>query len=859
MSREGSTAFEFPPCPLCPEWFEEPAGRGVRRGAAGRLTWPGPIDARRPPESATVSRPLAAAPALLFATVTAAASGGDAVRVTGDLRPWRTVTLSLDGLEASEDGEGLNPFTDVAFSVEFAHESGTPPLVAPGYFAADGEAGETSADAGRVWRAHLSPEKAGRWTYRVRFLTGPDAAVGGGGEAAAPWDGMTGGFDVADDVGEGPRSRGRLAYVGRHHLRHLGSGEYFLKVGADAPETLLAYADFDGTVTMRPRKAPLKTWGPHVRDWREGDPTWAGGRGKGLVGAVNYLAGEGMNAFSFLTYAAGGDGDNVWPFARRDDKLRYDCSKLDQWGVVFEHAADRGMFLHFKLSEQENSGVVMADSMAMDGGDLGPERRLYLREMVARYAHLPALNWNLGEENSQSVDQQKAMAAHIRSLDPYGHLIVTHTGGRWRQHQEVYPAMLGDRSALTGASLQTRDVRDTHRFVRHWVRASAEAGKPWVVANDKQDQGPYGTPPDPGYAGYEQTEGPTIHDVRRYALWGTLMGGGAGVEYYFGYKHPQDDLRCEDLRSRETTGAFARHARRFFVDEAVPFWDMACADGLAGGDEVEGPFCLAKPGEVYLVYLPNGGDASLDLTGDEGRYAVRWFNPRAGGPTVGGGVTQVEGGRRVALGGPPADASEDWLAVVRKEPAGVEPVSLFDGETLDGWNGAEGVWRVEDGAIVAGSASEAAPQNEFLCTDRRFDDFDLRLKFRISDGAAKANAGVQFRSERIANHHEVIGYQADIGPGWFGALYDESRRRRLLAEPDAATRAKALAAVGEGGWHDYRVRAEGPRVTIWLNGVETVDYVEPDDAIAREGVIGVQIHGGMRGTIAYRDLVVTPL
>ena len=89
------------------------------------------------------------------------------------------------------------------------------------------------------------------------------------------------------------------------------------------------------------------------RTGRPGDPTWKGGKGKGLIGALNYLSAKGVNTFSFLPYNAGGDGDNVWPFVARNDKLHYDCSKLDQWGVVFDHATAKGLYLHFKLQENE--------------------------------------------------------------------------------------------------------------------------------------------------------------------------------------------------------------------------------------------------------------------------------------------------------------------------------------------------------------------------------------------------------------------------------------------------------------------------------------------------------------------------
>src|SRR5690606_28070801 len=205
--------------------------------------------------------------------------------------------------------------------------------------------------------------------------------------------------------------KGRLEYVGERYLRFAGTGEYFLKAGPDAPETLLAYADFDGTRTINP-SAPLKTWTPHIRDWRPGDPQWKGQKGRGLIGALNYLAEKGCNAFSFIPYNAGGDGDNVWPFVERDDKLHYDCSKLDQWQIVFDHAQARGLFLHFKLQETENDDHRAGNNStpvaaALDGGDLGPERRLYCRELIARFGYALALNWTLGEENIQSPEQQR--------------------------------------------------------------------------------------------------------------------------------------------------------------------------------------------------------------------------------------------------------------------------------------------------------------------------------------------------------------------------------------------------------------------------------------------------------------------
>lgn len=614
--------------------------------------------------------------------------GPGTVTVSGQLKQWHKVTLTLDGPFAHERDVDPNPFTDYRLTVVFTHESGTPSYRVPGYFAADGNAAETSAESGTRWRAHLAPDQPGRWTYALTLQRGRWAAVDVEAAARAPTVlAARGEFSIGptDKQGRDFRAHGRLEYVGRHHLRFAGSGEYFLKVGADAPENLLAYADFDGTVANpRTRARPgenapagrLKTWAPHRRDWRPGDPTWQGGKGQGLIGALNYLASRGANAFSFLPYNAGGDGDEVWPFVERDAKLHYDCSKLDQWGVVFDHATTLGLFLHFKLQEQEmddhrvghdrRAGFVPE---ALDGGRLGPERKLYLRELVARFGHLLALNWNLGEENTQSTEEQIAMAQFLDDTDPYRHPIVLHTFPD--QQDRVYPPLLGGRSALTGVSLQN-SWRVAHQRTLHWVRESARAGKPWVVCHDEQNPADYGVPPDPGYAGHpgeglEQGRPYTLHDIRKYALWGNLLAGGGGVEYYFGYRLPQNDLQCEDWRSRERSWDYGRVALEFFHAHRLPFWEMTNANALVGNATNDNSrYCLARRGEVYVVYLPEGGTATLDLGETRASFEVHWYNPRAGGPLQRGKVERVTGPGPVALGAPPAEPHEDWVVLVRR-------------------------------------------------------------------------------------------------------------------------------------------------------------------------------------------------
>jgi hypothetical protein len=193
------------------------------------------------------------------------------------------------------------------------------------------------------------------------------------------------------------------------------------------------------------------------------------------------------------------------------------------------------------------------------------------------------------------------------------------------------------------------------------------------VANDEQGDAALGAPPDPGFEGFsgraKEKSGREydLHDVRRHTLWGTLMAGGAGVEYYFGYSLPQNDLLCEDWRARERSWDYARVALDFFRDERIPFHEMEPADALVGNAaEDDSRYAFAKRGEVYLVYLPKGGAADLDLAGTSARFTVAWLDPRKGGPFREGTVREVGGGTSVSLGTPPSDPGDDWLAVVRR-------------------------------------------------------------------------------------------------------------------------------------------------------------------------------------------------
>ena len=197
-----------------------------------------------------------------------------------------------------------------------------------------------------------------------------------------------------------------------------------------------------------------------------------------------------------------------------------------------------------------------------------------------------------------------------------------------------------------------------------------------------------------------------------------------------------------------------------------------------------------------------------------------------------------------------------WLLIVVSaiSPIGIaqsKSVRLFDGKTFNGWEGNFKLFRIEQGAIIGGSLRERLEHNEFLCTTKEYSDFVLRVKFKLLGDPKGANAGIQFRSSRIPNHHEVIGYQADVGQTYWGALYDESRRRKVLAGP---TPNEVGQIIRPNDWNEYVIRAEGKRVRLELNGRQTADYTETDESIKQSGCICLQIHGGPPSEVWYKDI-----
>ena len=551
--------------------------------------------------------------------------------VTGELEQWHAVSVTFDGPASSETATP-NPFTDFRLDVTFTGPFGRSYKV-PGYYAADGNAGETSATSGNKWRAVFRPDVAGAWTYAASFVAGPGiAAQPEGGASAGFFDGESGGFVVAP-----ANVPGKLEYVEEHYLRFRG-GRYFLKSGSNIPETLLEYADFDGT----PANLDYAT---HIADWQPGDPTWAGGRGKGLIGALNYLSGLGINSMYFVTMNSHGDGQKSWPWTGPDSYYVYDCSKLDQWDVVFSHMDTLGMMLHVVLTETENESYFEQAELGTSGMGFAPSRKIYYRELIARFGHHLAITWNLGEENGwteatgyargNTTEQRKAFADYIRLLATYRDNITVHNGPA--STDAIFTPLLGHAS-LTGNEIQWTQGASVHDRVVAWRNQSRDAGHPWVVSLDE----PW-------------TETTLMGEFRRWDVWGSYLAGAGGCEYF-----QTNDETFDDFRLKESFYTTLVRARTF-LEANVPFPRMDSADALLSGAS---GYVFAEPGEIYVVFLSAGGSASLDLTGVTGSFPVRWFDPRNGGALQNGSVTSVSGGGVRALGAPPSEPTLDWVALV---------------------------------------------------------------------------------------------------------------------------------------------------------------------------------------------------
>lgn len=580
-----------------------------------------------------------------------------AADVEGRLAVWHPLALTFEGPAALETDDAPNPFTDYRLQVSFAGPNNQL-FVIPGFFDGDGRGGAK----GNVWRVRFTPNVAGTWRYEASLRKGKNVAVELATTAgkAVELPAAAGTFEVAarDPEAPGFLKWGRLAYVGERYLK-FADGPYWLRGGTDEPENFLGYAGFERT----PGK---HRYADHEGDWREGDPDWGDGRGRAIIGALNYLAAHHVNSVYFLTMNVGGDGKDVWPWAgtinprgsAENDNLHYDVAKLAQWETVFAHAQRQGLFLHFVFNEAED-----ANKRELDDGELGLERKLYYREMVARFGHHPALQWNLCEEYNINFDfgaeRIGAFADYLRAVDPYDHPITVHSAG---DPVEELRFTFGDpRYSMTSIQLNQRPIHDVTEAIR---RETLATGRPLPVSLDEftLDRGQR--------ASHIPVDDAAGH--RREKIWPTYFSGGM-IEFIL-----DDLLRTDSFKTaeREQLWNYLWIARNF-MEQNLPFWEMLPADelvtggasvrvGIGNGKQVElGPQAFVKRGDVYAIYFPTATETgALDLGDMTGAGRQRWFNPRTG--EFAGAEKTITGSEKLAIGTPPADAEADWVVLIER-------------------------------------------------------------------------------------------------------------------------------------------------------------------------------------------------
>ena len=593
---------------------------------------------------------------ILVLSVSAFVTTAQTVDVSGTKQKWHDVTVTLTLPNSLDESAGT--FRNNRMDVVFTSPTGNK-LRVPGYFAGDGNAANSNVKAGNKYKAHLRPDEIGTWSYQVLFYNGTDVALQSVGQLPSPvhnLSGSVGAIATSNKSLPDLRAKGRLKYKTtgtnneRRYLQWSETGEYFLKFGPDSPENLLNYDDIDHDVNKNTCNLCTEHfYNPHVSDWNTGDPTWDGGKGKGLIGAINYVKNQQMNSMSMSLF--GGDDKNVFPWTTPTNQFVFDISKLEQWQIVFQHAQNQGLVLHFKLAEAENWNALDYDKI-----------RIYYREMVARFSHHLGIEWNISEEYGGSNAKDPASAIPridwLAEIDPYQNHRVIHTYPD--NHEVYYNYFINNNAKLTGASVQSStrdgydDAYDGKSGIKTWVDKSRNNGKPWVVASDEQNPGSTGI-----FTSDAINNSSVIPQARKKILWKSLMAGGAGVMWYGGSK---GDFQTENFNRFNTLFQWSRIALLdLFQANGIEYWKMANNDALASGNLNR---CLAQPGKAYIVYLENGGTTSIDLNGQVGSYNVRWLNPRDGGNMQTGSVTSVSGGGSRGIGNPPSDTTNDWVALV---------------------------------------------------------------------------------------------------------------------------------------------------------------------------------------------------
>ncbi|HEX9792531.1 MAG TPA: DUF5060 domain-containing protein [Planctomycetota bacterium] len=524
-------------------------------------------------------------------------------------RVWQPIELDFRGVPAEASDDAPNPFLDFRLEVEFHGPSGQTYRV-PGFFDGDGAGGS----AGSVWRARFTPDEAGSWHWLVSYRGGPRVAISKDPLAGAPFPPLNGKegsliVEARDSAAPGFWSLGRLEHVAGHYFRTAAGGPW-IKTGTNSPENFLAFDGFDDMISGL---TVHHYWG-HRSDWRPGDPDWGSTAGRGIIGAINYLADAGANSIFMLLMNVGGDTRDVWPWigpidrngSPNNDNTHFHLGRMRQWNIVFEHAQRRGILLHFALNEAESR-----NKRELDDALLGVERKLYYREMVARFAHHNAVQWNICEEYDIKLPlpplRVKRFAGWLQDLDPYRHPITVH---QFQDPVVSWAPFVGDPRFSTTAFQFPTDDATTQTLgskVEDWRRYTTALRRPIPIAIDE----------------VRRTAGHNFDRQRTQFYWPVILSGG-NLEQIL-----SSLFQTEDFSPYRDSFRWAANARSF-LEKSFPFWEMEPADELVTG--VPDAECFAKASASYAIYLPETGFAKLDLSAvTPGKlFRIDWFHARKG-------------------------------------------------------------------------------------------------------------------------------------------------------------------------------------------------------------------------------------
>lgn len=555
--------------------------------------------------------------------------------ICGETNKWHPISLTFESDHKYGENNNPNPFLDIKMEVTFEHIKTKQKFTALGFFVADGKAEYTMATSGNKWRAMFTPELTGAWKYTISFSKGKNVAISDHkGTPLSELDGKEGRFIVSDTnkSGKDLRDKGILRHKYSNYFQFSNSS-YFIKNGIKSPSNFLSYYEFNNANL---NSHFLHKYNDHASDYKYIGSLWGAHRNKGknIMGAINYLSENNVNSLSFSLYnIEGGAGNDVFIWNKKSSNIkRIDISKLAQWEKVFSHMQKSGITINFILQESNNDHI-------LNNGELKTNRKLYYREIIARFSHHPGVIWNLGERISMksnsatskdSVTRLKRTSSYIKGLDPYNHPIIVNASFN---DEKLYNNIIAD-NTIDGISLEVKE-HNKEAFLKTSsnIISSNSYKTPWAVFIDKVlDNNEKGLSKKPNNK--------TVDFYRREALWGNLIAKGSGMDLYLSEKGNkkaiEKNINTESftgyekiLKQNSFAGLFFGKDISRYVHKLDLCSNIGNSENITTSEEAYNGYCLGIFRKIYILYFTKEGDKTIKNL-PESTYSITWYNPLNG-------------------------------------------------------------------------------------------------------------------------------------------------------------------------------------------------------------------------------------